>query len=131
MTQKICHLRSTSYISNFGRTYNCAVEVFLKWSDQSHTLSPPLLLLKHSRARQHRGILALVRCNNLVTTLMSDITSGWGCFWCMHAYVCLGGGVLCLFVFPVRLLRGGPVYLFSPPKEPLSNFHDGSHGVGQ
>ena len=38
--QNLCHLRSQSkYIQNFGKTNNCLVKVFLKWLDQSYTLS--------------------------------------------------------------------------------------------
>ena len=77
---------------NFGRTNNCAVEVLLKWSDQSRTPSPAPAI-KAFKGSQHQVILASVRCNNLVTTLMCDITGGWGCFWCMDAYVWVSGGV--------------------------------------
>ena len=59
---------------------------------------PPPPVIKAFKGSQHQGILASVRWNDLVTTLMSDITSGWGCFWCMDAYVWVGGGVLCLFI---------------------------------
>ena len=80
----------------------------------SHSFPPPAI--KAFKGSQHQGILASVRCNNLVTTLMSDITSGWGCFWCMDGYVWVGGGVLGLFVFPVRLLRGAQSTFFLLPR---------------
>ena len=81
---------------------------FLKWSDQPRTPSPTPVI-KAFKGSQHQGVLASVRCYNLVTTLMFDITGGWGCFWCMDAYVWVSGGVTCLFIFPVRLVRGPPV----------------------
>ena len=90
------------------------------------TLAPAIKTFKGS---QHQGILASVRCNNLVTTLMLDITGGWDCFWCMDAYVWVGGGVLCPFVFPVLLVRKLPVQLFSSPRKPLGKFRDGSQGA--
>ena len=44
---------------NFGRKNNCAVEVSLKWSDQSHTPSPAPAI-KTFKGSQHQGILASV-----------------------------------------------------------------------
>ena len=69
----------------------------------------PAPAIKTFKGSQHQGILASVRYNNLVTIIMFDITGGWGCFWCMDAYVWVGGGVLCLFAFPVGLVRVLPV----------------------
>ena len=110
---------------NFDRKNNCAVEVPLNWSDQSHTPSPAPAI-KTFKGSQHQGILASMRCNNRVTTLTFDITDGWGSFWCMDVFVWVGGGALFLFVFPVGLVKGLLVWLFSSPREPLGNFHDGS-----
>ena len=94
VTQKFSIYGQRVVFQNFGRRNNCAVEVFLKWLDQSHTPSPAPAIKAFKGSQQ--GILASVRCNNLVTTFSIDITGGWGCFWCMDAYVWVGGGVLCL-----------------------------------
>ena len=53
---------------------------FLSGGRTGLALLPPAPAIKTFRGSQHQGILASVRCNNLVTTLMFDITGDWGCF---------------------------------------------------
>ena len=87
-TEKFAIYGQRRIVQNFGRRNICEVKVALNWSDQSQTPSPAPAI-KTFKGSQHQGILASVRCNNLVTILMFDITGGWGCFWCMDA--CVGG----------------------------------------